>query len=470
MDNNSYAPEVSLSRDALELVARALDDLDRDLDTIMVVRAAEGEVVLDEIAAQLFRCHTRVLRVAAPSLGSLTLAGLLTRLRPAIEGVEQAPEQAIKALTQLDSSCDRIVLLVSSAETLERSALRAIQLAAEAQPKLRLMLAGTPALLEVLKQPDLNLLCSRLNLALGLPEGEENNATVLPYAGPALPASLKPVSTNDTNRITRIVAAAVVTLAAAGFGIFFIHTGADTAGIIRTPAAQLANGDAEPARPQAQSPAQPALQDLPQPLTAMSKDPEPPPPATPSALPELVAVPPAANPQVASESASAAQTSTAPAPSKPADAVRALPEPQAASIVPRAPTQRPAPAVTAKPPATSQQASLQPPLKHSEPTPRRPAAPGPRYVGQRTAGAGQPEVNQAYGDWNGRAIDDAQSLWLRDHPSYRRPDQRPPVRYEPRQQQDGSAWPLPAYEPRGTIGIYSGSPGGIRSFRSGSGL
>ena len=98
-----------------------LGDLYLGLDTTIVVPAAEGCALLDEAAAQLARGRTRVLRVPAPSPGSLTLTGLLARLHPTTRGVEQAPEQGIGALTQLDPSCERIALLVSSAEALEHN-------------------------------------------------------------------------------------------------------------------------------------------------------------------------------------------------------------------------------------------------------------------------------------------------------------------------------------------------------------
>ncbi len=397
-----HAGHPSLPPDAPELVARIVDELDRGLDVTMVAREAEGCALLDEVAGQLSRGRTRVIRVAAP--GGLDLAGLLTRLSPAIEGVEQTPEQGIKALTRLDPSCSRIVLLVSSAETLERNALRAIQLAAEAQPKLRLVFAGAPALLDVLEHPDRRLMHDRLSGAGSPLDGDETRG--LPNASRAVAAPPRPALASDTPRFYKIAAAGLGILATVGLVIFVSHTGGDTATATRLHAAQPARADMGPDRTQA---AQAVPHDPPQTLDA-SRD-APPPPASPGA-----------------ESAQAPHW------------------PQLASIVPPVSIQPPAPG---QPPAAAQQASLSPPLRHREPTPRRLTAPTPRYASRPPAGA------------------DAQPLRLQDHPAGHGPDPYPLTRLESRQEPDGDAWQLPADEPRGAIGTYSGGPGGIRSFRPG---
>ena len=124
--------------------------------------------------------------------------------------------------------------------------------------------------------------------------------------------------------------------------------------------------------------------------------------------------------------------------------------------------------MAAQPLAAAAQASLSPLLRRREPTPRHVTAPVPRYASRPPASADQPGADQAYADRNGRTVADALPLRLKDRPLDRRADPRPAAHDEPRPQQDGDAWPLHADEPRGTIGIYSGGPGGIRSFRYGS--
>ena len=439
MEYDGQVSRASLPPDAAELVSRMLDDLDLGLDATMVARAAEGGALLDEVAAQLARSRTRVLRVAAPSEGGLTLAGLLTRLRPAVAGVEQAPEQRIEALTRLDPGCDRIALLVSNAETLERSALRAIQLAAAVQPKLRLVLVGTAALLTALDHPELSVLHSRLNRQVDPQDDDEDETTAPMDASPARAASLGTTPANNADRSIKIAVAAMSVLAAAGLGIVVSNIGVGTA----------------PARTQAESLAHADSQGPPQ-TVAASDDVLAPPPQF------LAASPPALTPTEA--------LPNPPAPPSPAlvDAARAPTGPQFASIPPAAPIQPAAPATLAQPEAAGQQAALPPLLKRREPTPRHPTPPAPRYASRPSVGIDQSTVDQAHAHPTGRTVADARPLRLPDHPSDRRPEPHPPVRYEPRQQQGDDAWPIPADEPGGTIGIYSGGPGGIRYFHRGS--
>lgn len=452
MNSDAQALQASLPPDAPELVAYMLGDLYLGLDTTIVVPAAEGCALLDEAAAQLARGRTRVLRVPAPSPGSLTLTGLLARLHPNTRGVELAPEQGIGALTQLDPSCDRIALLVSSAEALEHNTLRAIQIAAEAQPKLRLVLAGTPALLEILEHPDLRLLHSRLNRAIGPQDGDEDEPTASDTS-PVLAAPLKPAPANDEHRLFKIVAAATAVFATVGLGILFSHIGGDTAAITRPPAAQTTRANTGPARPQSQaqalSPARTVLPDQSQTI-ATSRDVPAPPPAASSAPPQTFAAAP-----VASVPTAPAFLSSAPASPALADSAQTRPEPHVPSPVPplaaAAPTQSPAFAQQAWP-------SLLP--KHREPIPHHLAAPAPRYASRSNGGIDQPGADQAFAD--------PRLLQLKRDLSDRRSDPPPPVGDEPRQQQEGNAWPLPADQPRGTIGIYSSGPGGTRSFHYGS--
>ncbi len=448
MNSDAQALQASLPPDAPELVAHMLGDLYLGLDTTIVVPAAEGCALLDEAAAQLARGRTRVLRVPAPSPGSLTLTGLLARLHPTTRGVEQAPEQGIGALTQLDPSCERIALLVSSAEALEHNTLRAIQIAAEAQPKLRLVLAGTPALLEILEHPDLSLLHGRLNRSIDLQDGDEDEPTVWDTS-PVLAAPLKPAPANDEHRLIKIVAVATAVFATVGLGILVSHTGGDTAAITRPPAAQPTRAYTGPARPQAQSQAQTVPQDQPH-TVAASRDVPAPPPAASSTPPQTFAAAP-----VASAPTAPAFTASEPASPALADPAQTRPEPHVASTVPPL-----APATPTQSPAFVQQAwpSLLP--KHREPTPRHLAAPAPRYASRLVGGIDQPGADQAFAD--------PRLLQLKRDLSDRRSDPPPPVSDEPRQQQEGNAWPFPADQPRGTIGTYSSGPGGTRSFHYGS--
>lgn len=113
--------------------------------------------VLELITAELGSQDTRILRVVRPACGQLGLAELITQLAghpPSRTALARMPtdgevERAHHLLTTLDKGCDRILLLIEGAPSLQPAALRYIQQVCRTTPHLRLAWVGsdTPALL-----------------------------------------------------------------------------------------------------------------------------------------------------------------------------------------------------------------------------------------------------------------------------------------------------------------------------------
>jgi len=131
------------------------------------VLALDGgaHALLDEVATELAESRCRVLRVSAQAAGGLSLSGVMAQItgRPDLDAHDdEVLERGFQALTVLDPECDRIVLLVSGAEALQRTALRYLQFTCRAAAALRLVLAGDQGPPDVLEEDEMAFLRTRL--------------------------------------------------------------------------------------------------------------------------------------------------------------------------------------------------------------------------------------------------------------------------------------------------------------------
>jgi len=121
--------------------------------------------LLDEVAAELAQSRCRVLRVSAQAAGGLSLSGVMAQItgRPDLDAHDdEVLERGFQALTVLDPECDQIVLLVSGAEALQRTALRYLQFTCRAVAALRLVLAGDQGPPDMLEEDEMAFLRTRM--------------------------------------------------------------------------------------------------------------------------------------------------------------------------------------------------------------------------------------------------------------------------------------------------------------------
>lgn len=124
-----------------------------------VFAEAEMDQVLATVERQLLSTSTRVLTVAPP----LDLSSLMRQLAPkSPKGSFPGAEALHAVLTETDLSCDRVVLLVRSAQELPFNTLRYLELALRAGPHLGVLLAGNWRLEETLALPGFSSLRARL--------------------------------------------------------------------------------------------------------------------------------------------------------------------------------------------------------------------------------------------------------------------------------------------------------------------
>ena len=152
-----------------------------------------ARVILDLIAAELGttelgRGHTRIVRVTAPDqgeagLGELGLAELVSQTaghKPSQPAAARARtdddvERGHRTLTELDDSCDRILLMIEGAQRLQPAALRYIQQACWIAPHLRVAFAGPEGLAALLDDAEFAALRRRPATELRL-DGRNANA------------------------------------------------------------------------------------------------------------------------------------------------------------------------------------------------------------------------------------------------------------------------------------------------------
>ena len=452
MDTHGLPPPPAfvsaLPPDAPELVARVVEEVARGLDALMVGKPPEGEALLTLVAKRLQNGRTRVLHVSGAaetgrlhagsppgnSPSNLTLSGLLARLQPG----ENSPEHGIAALTTLELGCDRIVLVLDHADQLDRGAFRAIQLAAEVQPKLRLVLAGAPALLDMLDNPDLRSLHNRLHRVM-----DEEPAADMPIPGPtpgpatspaAKPraarasdrqpaghgrtAYVAPAAPDAAGRSGLSKAALVAVLATVVLSVLVTHSTWNTPHhpetavplAAETPPASVQIASAPPPAPEAAQPlAAPKTIEAAKPPEA-PKSQEAPKPPEPAKLPEVASLPDVAKlPDVA------------PAPADAAPPASTIPSQQAQ---PAGPAARPA--------SPARVATNRRMLLGRRPAPiyaARPPDDGDRYPIAGVPGGGSPSGgnasagNSAVGNLAAGTLaagnpGDEESPWLQEHPDY----------------------------------------------------
>lgn len=140
--------------------------------SIVAPEGAGKTAVLERLASELAGGQARIVRVACPHVGGLSLPALLSQVIGRVnEGVlsNEDLELASDLLTQADTSCSLIALLVDDAHDLLPPALRYIQFACMSGPLLRVVLAGRPGTLELLRGDEFGYLRRRISRNVQLP-------------------------------------------------------------------------------------------------------------------------------------------------------------------------------------------------------------------------------------------------------------------------------------------------------------
>ncbi len=191
-------PSTTLPTTPPEMLHRLLDSVFAGNDVMLFTDSDSGQKLLDLAADRLARLRSRVLRVAAAQSGGLGLPGLMAQVtgRPGLSlQDDEILKQGFQAFTALDATCDRIVLVVTGANALQRATLRYIQFACSAGPNLQIVLASNRGFLDLLDVDELADLRARLLAAtiLTLPAAFATGpaATAAPAARHA-PETAKP--------------------------------------------------------------------------------------------------------------------------------------------------------------------------------------------------------------------------------------------------------------------------------------
>ena len=174
--------------DALRLL---LDRILRGTDATLIADGDAACVLLDLAADCLSGRRIRILRAAEVLPNGLTAPTPSPHI--AAQAKVSLPDDAalsrsFQALTVLDPSCDRIVLLVGDAHALQHSALRYIQFASRSAAHLQLVFCGTRALFDLLDIEEFAGLRARLTtspvltLAAPVPEDGDTPPPSVPHA------------------------------------------------------------------------------------------------------------------------------------------------------------------------------------------------------------------------------------------------------------------------------------------------
>jgi hypothetical protein len=158
-------PDTASSISQPDALRRLLDPILAGDDVTLFIKSDDGRELLDAAAECLATMRCRVLRAAGTFPEGLSLSVLMAQVTglpvPDAQN-DEALKRGFQALTALDGTCDRIVLLVSDANTLRPSALRYIQLACRAGTNLQLVLAGKRGFLDLLAPNEFSHLRERL--------------------------------------------------------------------------------------------------------------------------------------------------------------------------------------------------------------------------------------------------------------------------------------------------------------------
>ena len=153
--------------DALRLL---LDRTLRGADATLIAEGDAARVLLDLAADCLSGRRIRVLQAAdvLPSRSAALMPSAHAAGQKAGASDNEALSRSFQALTVLDPSCDRIVLLVGDAHALPPSALRYIQFVSRSAAHLQLVFCGTRAFFGLLDIEEFTWLRARLGAGLVL--------------------------------------------------------------------------------------------------------------------------------------------------------------------------------------------------------------------------------------------------------------------------------------------------------------
>ena len=192
-------------------VVRLVEQVLQGHDAVVVDPETGGAPLLAEAARRLQQRGCRTIAVAAPE-GGLTLPALLAQVAGGA-GPEADPaqddtvlERGFDRLTVAEPGCDRIVLLVTGADTMQGAVARYLAFAGKATEVLRLVLAGHTDPIAALG-PEMAPLRARL--------------TACP---PLAPAAAAPAAPERQPRRRGLVLPALVLAALLGAGVWWVIT------------------------------------------------------------------------------------------------------------------------------------------------------------------------------------------------------------------------------------------------------
>ena len=157
-------PNVVIPIDASEAVECAVGRVLEGRD-VALTAADGGRRVLGALADRLGAARCRALLATSEHPGGLGLSGLMAQVTRQSDLAAQddgAIEQGFRVLTEVDAACDRIVLLVADAETLQRATLRYLQFVLRAGPNLQFVVAGRAGWMDGIAAEDAGVLRERL--------------------------------------------------------------------------------------------------------------------------------------------------------------------------------------------------------------------------------------------------------------------------------------------------------------------
>jgi len=402
-------PEIASSARQSDALRLLVDSVLDGNDVTLFIRSDDGRALLDAAADRLATLRCRVLRVAGTPSEGLSLPVLMAQIvgQPAPGAQDdEFLKRGFQALTALDETCDRIVLLISDANTLQPAVLRYIQLACRAGAALQLVLAGRRGFLDLLGPHEFAHL--RTRLATGPIMTPPSTPATAPAAPPPrhLPPgherlgaraprqdgrqSSRPVLSgpSDTSRRKRLAALAGIGLGTAACIALAIWTGGDGEPVaapgqqamlvIESP---IVPGTAVAAAPEAPPPAAAAVPAVPRPAAVA---PAPAVPQPPAAMQQADA--PAALPPVAPPLASLPSLSSLPSPPLPS-----LPKSPARKVMQPRIAMAPAPALNAHSVAAWENPYSPPPPRDWQPSPPSvlsgPSDQSKSYIGTYTTDA-----------------------------------------------------------------------------------
>ena len=290
--------------------------------SVLVTGSRDMAPLLDEATRHM--AHTRVVRIRPPFglpnfISQIAAPGTSQETSPGTDHDETDVERAFRTLTELDTGCERIALLVEGAHDMPHSTLRYIEMAMFTAAHLHVVLAGTPALADTLALEGFTRLHNRVSVHVSLPDAAAPVLARFPAHAALVPTptAMPPCP----RRVPR--SGALARLAATGIAASMVLV------MLASRSMQAPHGAAVPALSEAGRPARPSRADLPAtpaPATVAVPDTAPTPmPATAGVLTEALGaapvppVPSAARdePVVAGLAQAPGATDAAPAPAAP---------------------------------------------------------------------------------------------------------------------------------------------------------